>query len=210
MIFVLVGILVSFVIERFIHWHHCHGVDHGDHVHPVGYLVLIGDAVHNILDGILIATSYMVSIPLGIATTIAVILHEVPQEIGDFAVLLHSGFSKLKALLFNFVSALTAFLGAFLAIVLSGSVHNIEEFLIPIAAGHFLYIAGSDLIPELHKETSKIKSALQLLFMIGGVVLMFGITGNHNHADHDDHNHELHSEVHSLLPQSPPSHSQQI
>ena len=124
LIWVLVGILASFIIEKFIHWRHCHDLECATHIHPVGPLVIIGDAVHNVLDGILIATAYLVSIPVGISTTIAVLLHEIPQELGDFAVLIHSGMSKGKALLFNFFSALTAFFGVLLVLVLAQSMQT--------------------------------------------------------------------------------------
>jgi len=169
---VLVGLLASFIIEKFIHWRHCHSIECKGHIAPVGPLVIIGDAAHNIIDGILIATAYLVNIDLGIATTTAVLLHEIPQEFGDFAVLIHSGMSKHKALLFNFISALTAFIGAGLVLVLSGRIAGIENILLPLAAGNFLYIAGSDLIPELHKESRPSKAFAQLVFMIAGIMLM--------------------------------------
>jgi zinc and cadmium transporter len=173
---VLVGILLSFVIEKFIHWHHCHDIECATHVHPVGPLVIMGDAVHNVLDGILIATAYLVSIPVGISTTIAVLLHEIPQELGDFAVLIHSGMSKTKALLFNFFSALTAFAGVAIVLLAAQSVEGIEMVLLPLAAGNFLYIAGSDLIPELHKDTKLKNAAIQLTMMIVGIGLMYAIS----------------------------------
>lgn len=173
---VLLGILLSFVIEKFIHWRHCHMLGCEPHVHPTGHLVLIGDAAHNILDGILIATAYLVSFHIGIATTVAVILHEIPQELGDFAVLLHSGHTKRWALLANFLSALSAFVGAALVLLLSTSAEGIERFLLPLAAGNFLYIAGSDLIPELHKETRASGALLQLLMMLAGIAVMHGLT----------------------------------
>lgn len=184
---VLAGILISFVIERFLHFRHCHELGCSGHTKPVGTMILIGDSLHNAMDGILIASSYMVSIPLGITTTIAVLLHEIPQEIGDFAVLLHSGFSKKKAILFNFISALTAFIGAILALYLHSFAHEIELLIIPIAAGHFLYIAGSDLIPELHKETSLRRTAAQFICLLAGVGLMLAISGeSHNHGGHEE------------------------
>lgn len=174
---VLIGLLGSFVIEKFIHWRHCHNLDCKGHVEPVGPLILIGDAVHNVIDGVLIGTAYLVSIPLGIATTVAVFLHEIPQELGDFALLVHSGFSRGKALLLNFISALTALFGLALVLVLSSSASNIESILLPLAAGNFLYIAGSDLIPELHKETRLMHTLKQLAFVLAGVVLMWGLSG---------------------------------
>lgn len=173
LLIVLGGIVLSFIVEKFIHWRHCHSLECEGHVHVAGKMVLFGDAVHNILDGILIATAYMASIPLGVATTMAVFLHEVPQEIGDFAVLLHSGFSRKKALFYNFLSALTAFLGGALVLLLSAQVENIEHILLPVAAGNFLYIAGSDLIPELHKEARAKHAVVQLLFMLAGIGLMY-------------------------------------
>lgn len=180
--FVLGGIILSFVIEKFVHWHHCHNIN-CSHAEPVGIMMLIGDGVHNIIDGILIATTYLVDVELGMATTAAVILHEIPQEIGDFAVLLHSGFSKSRALLWNFFSALTAFAGAVGVIALQEHISGIEQLLLPIVAGNFLYIAGSDLIPELHKE-SRLKNALiQLVTMMLGIAIMYMFTsGEHNHA----------------------------
>jgi zinc and cadmium transporter len=170
---VLAGILLSFIVEKFIHWRHCHSLECEEHVHPVGPLILIGDATHNVVDGVLIATSYLVSVPLGIATTTAVLLHEIPQELGDFAVLIHSGYTKGRALFFNFLSALTAFVGAGLVLVLAERVHGLEEILLPLAAGNFLYIAGADLIPELHKETRASKALLQLVWILVGIGLMY-------------------------------------
>lgn len=174
MMLVLLGIVLSFVIEKFVHWHHCHNLDCA-HANPVGTMVLIGDGIHNITDGILIATTYLVDVQLGIATTIAVILHEIPQEIGDFAVLLHSGFSRSKALLWNFFSALTAFLGVIAVLLLHEHIRDIEQLLLPIITGNFLYIAGSDLIPELHKESRTQNAALQLAAMLAGILLMYGL-----------------------------------
>ena len=171
---VLFGIILSFGIEKFVYWHHCHNLD-CSHANPVGTMLLIGDGVHNFMDGMLIATTYLVDIQLGIATTIAVILHEIPQEIGDFAVLLHSGFSRGRALFWNFASALTAFFGAALVLGLEVSIQGIEEVLLPIVAGNFLYIAGSDLIPELHKESRSTNALMQLIAMIAGIALMYSL-----------------------------------
>jgi zinc and cadmium transporter len=151
---VLAGIAVFFVLEKVIHWRHCHMPPSRKHVHPFAYMNLIGDALHNFLDGIIIAASYIVSVPVGVATTTAVALHEIPQEIGDFGILVHGGFSKGKALMVNFFSALAAVLGAAVALWLTSTIDQIESILLPLAAGGFMYIAGSDLIPELHKETT--------------------------------------------------------
>ncbi|HLC85907.1 MAG TPA: ZIP family metal transporter [Candidatus Nanoarchaeia archaeon] len=170
----LVGILVLFIIEKFIHWRHCHSQSE-DHVHPFVFTNLFGDGLHNFIDGLIIGASYLASVPIGIATTVAVILHEIPQEIGDFGVLIHGGFSKSKALFFNFFSAVTAVLGAVVALVVSSSIENITMFLIPFAAGGFIYIAGSDLIPELHKEVKIKNSLLQLLFFVLGLIVMYSL-----------------------------------
>tara|TARA_Y100000310_G_scaffold345469_1_gene465340 strand:+ start:4854 stop:5594 length:741 start_codon:yes stop_codon:yes gene_type:complete len=171
-IYLIVGIAFSFFVEKVIHWRHCHHPTTDAHPHPFALMNLFGDAVHNFIDGIIIAASYLISIPVGFATTIAVILHEIPQEIGDFGVLIHGGFTKKKALLVNFLTALAAILGALLALALSSSIENITTFLIPFAAGTFIYVAGSDFIPELHKEVDLKKSLIQF-FMFGlGVLVM--------------------------------------
>ncbi|MEK6941507.1 MAG: ZIP family metal transporter, partial [archaeon] len=127
---------------------------------------------HNFIDGTLITGSYLVSVPVGIATTVAVILHEIPQEIGDFGVLLHSGFSKNKALLFNFLSALTAVLGAIIALYFNSLVENFEVLLVSFAVGGFIYIAGSDLIPELHHEEGTKNSIIQIIVFLLGILTM--------------------------------------
>lgn len=169
---ILGGILIFFSIEKIVHWQHCHIPQNGGHSHPFVVTNLIGDGVHNFLDGIIIGASYLVNIPVGIATTIAVIFHEIPQEIGDFGVLLHGGFSKSKALLFNFLSALTAVAGGLIAVLASGVIPSITDYLIPLTIGGFIYIAGSDLIPELHKNFETKKSLLQILALILGIAVM--------------------------------------
>lgn len=172
---VIGGILLFFVLEKFMHWHH-HGDDTETHgVHPVGKLILLSDGVHNFIDGIIIGISFMASVPLGIATTVAVILHEIPQEIGDFAVLLHAGYSRKKALLLNFLSALAAVVGVVAAFVLGEAGESVAQWVLPLAAGGFIYIALSDLIPELHKTKKVTHSVLQLLALILGILLMVGL-----------------------------------
>ncbi len=173
---VLAGIVLFFIMEKVIHWRHCHmPIDKKEHIHAFAYTNLIGDGLHNFLDGIIVASSYLVSIPVGIATTIAVILHEIPQEIGDFGVLIHGGFSKRKALWLNFATALTAVIGAFLALVLNESIAGLQAWLVPIAAGGFIYIAGSDLIPELHKEVGVKQSLRQVFAFILGIAVMLAL-----------------------------------
>ena len=166
------GIGVSFMIEKFVHWRHCHIPHSKEHPHPFAVMNLVGDGVHNFIDGIVVGASYLASVPVGIATTIAVFLHEIPQEIGDFGVLLHGGFSKGRALFLNFLLALTALLGVIVVFVLGSRVEGILPFAIAFAGGAFLYIAGSDLIPELHKESRFLQSFVQLLCLIAGVAVM--------------------------------------
>lgn len=184
--FVILGIIIFFVLEKFIHWRHshieageacknnkCESHKEGSQIRPAGYMILLSDTAHNFLDGIIITASYMVSIEVGITTTIAVILHEIPQEIGQFGLLIHYGFSKFKALLFNFYSALSAVLGAIVALLLSSKIEGFTPFIISIAAGGFIYIAGSDLVPEIHKTSDPKKSSIQFISILGGIALMF-------------------------------------
>ena len=172
---VLAGIILFFILEKFFRWRHCHQETTADHVHPVVPMNIFGDAMHNFIDGILIGVTYAVSIPLGMATTVAVLLHEIPQEIGDFSILIHGGLTVKKALLFNFASALTAVIGVVLALMLGTSMEGVLLYFLPMTAGGFIYIAGSDLIPELHHNTDVKISILQLLALLGGIVIMFGL-----------------------------------
>ena len=171
-VYILQGLLAFFILEKFIHWRHCHIPTSKSHPHHLGTMNLVGDGFHNLIDGLIIGGSYLVSIPLGMATTFAIILHEVPQEMGDFGILLHAGYSKTKALAFNFLSALTAVLGTIIALVIGAKLSGFTEFLIPFTAGGFLYIAGSDLIPELQKESSPSKSFFQFVALILGISMM--------------------------------------
>ena len=171
-IFILIGILSFFILEKIIMWRHCHIPTSEDHPHPVGIMNLVGDGFHNILDGMIIGGSYLVSIPLGISTTLAVILHEIPQEIGDFGILIHAGYSVRRALFFNFLCALTAVVGAVLTLAFGLKSESIAAFLVPFTIGSFVYIATADLIPELKKETALKKSLLQLLFILLGAGVM--------------------------------------
>ncbi len=170
--FALGGILLFFIIEKIVHWQHCHIPQNSGHSHPFAITNLVGDGVHNFLDGLIIGASYLVSIPAGIATTIAVIFHEIPQEIGDFGVLLHGGFSKGKALLFNFLLALTAVAGGIIAVLATEFTSSVADYLIPLAIGGFIYIAGSDLIPELHKNFETKKSIIQIIALVAGIAVM--------------------------------------
>jgi zinc and cadmium transporter len=175
-LYVLLGIILFFILEKFLHWRHSHITDESEHIHPVGYINLIADGVHNFFDGVLIAASFLFSFQTGLATTIAVILHEIPQEIGDFGILIHSGFTRKRALQFNYLSATTAFLGAIIALIIGHSLANFSEIMIPITAGGFIYIAGSDLVPELHKELEFSRSLMQFVGILIGLGLMLLLT----------------------------------
>lgn len=180
-LYALVGVLVFYIIETFLYWYHCHYGHHHHHamhhkVHPFAWLNLFGDAIHNFVDGMIIAAAYLVSVPIGITTSLAVVLHEIPQELGDFGILVFAGLSRKKALFLNFLSALTAVLGA-LAVYYFGAIFgNITEFLVPFAAGGFIYIASADLLPELHKERNIQKAFQQLCFFLLGVAIIWVMT----------------------------------
>jgi len=174
-LYLILGILTFFVLEKFIYWRHCHIPTSKQHPHPVAFMNVVGDGLHNLIDGMVIAGSYLVSPALGISTTIAVVLHEIPQEIGDFGVLMHAGLSKVKALFFNFLSALMAFVGVVISLLIGANSEGYLLFLLPITAGGFIYIAGSDLIPELHKESKVSKSFMQFAFIVLGVLVMAGL-----------------------------------
>ena len=170
-IYTLSGIAGCFVVEKFVHWRHVHSPAH-EEVEAFAYMNLLGDAVHNFLDGVVIVSAYALDIAVGVATTIAILFHEIPQEMGDFGVLVHGGLSRKKALFFNFVTALTALIGALLTMVLINFSQQLTVFLIPFSAGTFIYIAGSDLIPQLHKENEIRESLLQLVFFSLGISVM--------------------------------------
>jgi zinc and cadmium transporter len=173
--YLLLGILTSFIIEMFLKWRHCHVPTSDDHPHTFAYMNLIGDGVHNLIDGIVIGASYLTSIKLGLASTLAICLHEIPQEIGDFGVLLYAGYEKKKAILFNFISALAALLGLIISLTINAVAQNIVYMLLPFAAGNFVYIAGSDLVPELHDEKELSRSLVQLIAIFLGLALLYFI-----------------------------------
>ena len=168
-VYVILGIVLFFLLEKFLYWRHCHnGICE---VHPFTYLNLIGDGIHNFIDGMIIAASFMGGMELGISTTLAVALHEVPQELGDFSVLIYGGMDSKKALFYNFLSALTAVAGA-LFVYFFFSFASFGKYLLPLAAGSFIYIASSDLIPELHKTGRLSDSVAQFLLFLLGIALM--------------------------------------
>ena len=144
------------------------------HIHPFAYMNLIGDSLHNFIDGLIIAASFITNIQLGIATTLAVALHEIPQEIGDFAVLIYGGFSRSKALFYNFLSASVAVIGAAVGFYFANHLVGFSGILLPIAAGGFIYIAACDLIPELHKQPDLKTATSAMGFFLAGIMLMVG------------------------------------
>lgn len=168
------SVLFFFAFEKFLHWRHEH---EPGHVHPMGYTNIFADGLHNLIDGMFIATAYIVSFPLGFATTIAVIAHEIPQEIGDYSILVRAGFSRKKALFFNFLSAVAAFLGVLIIFIIGkGGAEHLVGFILPIAAGGFLYLAGSDLMPDLHREQKISNTFFELFFLTLGAALLFFLT----------------------------------
>ncbi len=174
-VLIIAGIFTFFLLEKLLHWHH-HGEDvETSDIHPVGKLVLISDVTHNFLDGVVIAASFSISLPVGFATTLAVIFHEIPQEVGDFAVLIHSGYSKGRAILLNFLSALSALFGAALFFAIGGFAESFATICVPLTAGGFIYIAVADLIPELQKTKQWRISLLQSVAVILGIGSMIAL-----------------------------------
>lgn len=171
-LYVLGGILVFFILEKFIRWRHCHNADCSGHAEPLVFTNLVGDAAHNFIDGLLIGASYIVDVNIGIATTLAIILHEIPHELGNFGVFVHGGLSVKRALGLNFLSALVAIAGAIVSLTVGPMVQGFSEALLPITAGGFIYVAGSDLIPELHHDTKAGMSLMQFFCILLGLGLM--------------------------------------
>jgi len=166
------GILLFFILEKILHWRHCHIPTCDDHPHHLAMINLVGDGLHNLLDGIIIAAAFFINPATGIATTVAVALHEIPQEIGDFGVLIYAGLSKLKAIFFNLLSALTAIIGVGIAILFQNYTENFTAIAVPLTIGGFIYIATADLIPELKKEDSLLSSLKQFIGIILGIGIM--------------------------------------
>ncbi len=165
------GILLSFFIERYVLWFHHHESTHG--IKPTLFLITFGDGIHNFIDGLTIAATFLTNPNLGIITTIAIAAHEIPQEIADFSILIHSGLNKGKALMINLLSALTAILGGIAGYYFLHSLKYGLPIFLSFSAGIFIYIAGSDLIPHLHKDYKKQKKWAQVLPFIAGIILMY-------------------------------------
>ena len=166
----LAGVIAFFVLEKILHWHHAH-FPHEEVIHPVAATNLVGDGLHNFVDGAIVAASFAVDVKVGAATSLAVALHEIPQELGDFAILIHAGLAPKRALLLNFATGAAAVLGGIVTLLVASEA-GIERVFVPFTAGAFVYIASTDLIPELHKEPEPRKSVLQLVALVAGVGVM--------------------------------------
>lgn len=176
----LMGILGFFLMEKLVLWRHCH--EHAceahtltdqQHSHAAGTLVLVGDGIHNLVDGVLIAAAFMTDFHLGVITTLAVAAHEIPQEVGDFAILLSSGYSKQKALLFNILASLTTVVGAVVAYFSLNQAQAAMPYILAIAASSFIYIAVADLIPGLHKHVAFGETLRQIILIVAGIVVIY-------------------------------------
>ncbi|MFX1562838.1 MAG: ZIP family metal transporter [Promethearchaeota archaeon] len=175
----LTGIICSYLLEAVLEWHHCHqigGCEVPSHRHSIGIMNLYGDGVHNFIDGLVIAASFIASPILGFSVVLAVALHEIPQEFGDFGVLIQAGYSRRRALLYNFLSALTAMVGIIIVLILGETVVGFSVLLLPFAAGNFIYVSLTDLMPELHKERRTKRTFIQFIILLVGIGLMYALT----------------------------------
>ena len=200
---ILAGILGFFVLEKLLIWRHCHSGSceaHGDdeHTHHHGHksagtLIIIGDGIHNFVDGILIAAAFLTDVKLGIVTSLAVAAHEIPQEVGDFAILLQSGYSKSKALFYNVLASCTTVIGGVLAYYSLEDLHGSLPFFLALASSSFIYIAVADLIPSLHKKTDIKTSLHQILLILAGVLVISSLHGvAHDIEMEEQDNHLVH------------------
>jgi len=172
---VVISFSLFYLIERFLHWHHCH--DKECEAHAVGYINLIGDSLHNFIDGLIVAAAFAVDIKFGIVTGIALAVHELPQELGDFGVLIHYGFTKQKALLYNFIVGLMSLVGGVIGYFALSILDTGIPYLLPIAAGGFIYISTSDLIPELKKDEDSTSSFYSFMLFLVGILIMYFLKG---------------------------------
>lgn len=177
LLFTLLGFLTFFILERFIHWMHHHPHEYKEVQKPTVALINIGDALHNAIDGVVIAATFLVSIPLGIVTSIAVAAHEIPQEIGDFAIMLKEGIKPRKVIFYNLAAASTAVFSAVLTYVLGDMIKDLLPIFISITAGFFIYISASDLIPEIHENNRRGFAVLETSFLIFGVFIVWFLSG---------------------------------
>jgi len=168
---VLFSFILFFFIEKIIHWHHHHTAE--CEIHTFGYINIVGSSIHNFIDGLIIAATFLVDVRLGITTSVAIVSHEIPQKIGDFCIFLYAGFEKRKAIIINILVALTIVIGGVLGYFLSQSISGLITYLLPFAAGGFLYISTSDLIPEIKKEKDLKKSLVSFVFFLIGIAIMY-------------------------------------
>lgn len=182
LMWVLGGILFFFLLEKFILWRMCRDEKCERQSHAAAPMIIIGDAVHNAIDGVVIAASFLTSTELGIFVTLSVLLHEIPQELGDFGILIKSGYSRKKALFFNLLSSSSALLAGIAAYFLLDTMQHVIPYALAIAAAGFLYISMADLIPEMHKETKVRISLIQLFFVLAGVAIIALAVAGHSHG----------------------------
>lgn len=183
LIYALAGILVFYLLEKTLLWYHHHSVEqvwHKKHTleekaHPVGYLITFGDAIHNFIDGLVIAAGFLVDFRLGITTSLAVLFHELPQEIGEFAILLHARFKKARIIMYSISAQMTAVAGFLIGWFYLPVFDGLQAVAIALAAGGFIYIASTDLLPETHREKSLSRSLLQLALLVIGVFVIWQI-----------------------------------
>lgn len=174
----IAGVLLFFSLEKFIRWHHCHDPecqddDTGDHIVPIS---LVGESFHNFIDGVIIASGFTISLPLGLATALAVLIHEIPQEIGDFGIYTHQGLTLKKSLYLNLFCALFSLFGVIFTFLIGTTIVDFAAYVLPVTAGGFIYLAASDLIPELHRHHPDVRqSFLQILLVVLGVALMLSL-----------------------------------
>lgn len=177
------GFLLFFILERFLGWFHHHHSHEGEskNIHPTIGLMIIGDTLHNFIDGLVIGAAFLIDVPTGIVVTLAIAAHEIPQEVGDFGLMLSYGLGRQKVLLVNFVSALATVVGALGVVAIGGSAEFLEPYLLAVAAGFFVYIAASDIIPTIHAETKLRVANIQTAILIGGIVVVgFLISSSHS------------------------------
>lgn len=178
-VWVVIGIVSFYLLERTIHWFHHHSFEHDSnknhdhHKKPIIPLIMLGDSMHNFVDGVAIAVTFMVNPAVGITTALAVAAHEIPQEIGDFGVMLHEGLSRKKILLFNVASAAFSFAGALLAYFIGAQIQGILPIALSLTAGFFIYIALSDLLPEIHHEEKKGYAIVETVFLLLGIIVVY-------------------------------------
>ncbi len=181
LIWVMFGVLFFFLLEKFILWRMCRDEQCERQIHAAGPMIIIGDAVHNAIDGVVIAASFMISVEIGIFVTLSVVLHEIPQELGDFGILIKSGYTKKQALFYNLLSSTSAIVAGVATYFLLEQMENVIPYALSLAAASFLYIALADLIPEMHKETKAKESIVQFLLIILGVAVIFFSVHSHAH-----------------------------